>query len=137
MREIDILEMRWCPMSKDKTKRRQQTTFLLAMALAPSFTSQWLAFFEVSSVIHSPFVLPPLAPFHRPYVLSLSVFCDILCLWVLSCISNCSWYSTRGDHGCYRCPGVCLLLAPRIHPSEGPLDSPISCPTNPSLPHVT
>lgn len=49
-------------MSKDKTKR-QQTTFLLAMALAPSFTSQWLAFFEVSSVIHSPFVLPPLAPF--------------------------------------------------------------------------
>lgn len=77
-------------MSKDKTKRRQQTTFLLAMALAPSFTSQWLAFFEVSSVIHSPFVLPPLAPFHRPYFLSLSVFCDIPCLWVLSCISNCS-----------------------------------------------
>lgn len=97
MREIDILEMRWCPMSKDKTKRRQQTTFLLAMALAPSFTSQWLAFFEVSSVIHSPFVLPPLAPFHRPYVLSLSVFCDIPCLWVLSCISNCSWYSTPSE----------------------------------------
>lgn len=47
-------------MNKDKKKRREQTTFLLVLALSSWVTSQWLAFFKVSSVLHAPFILRPL-----------------------------------------------------------------------------